>query len=117
MRKIYFLFLVLLFACNDSNSRIKNLPIKIDITFSPDNWKKGNAYNRGCMVNDLVNKQILNNISRDSLEMLLGNPLEKSRDLYTYLIRRDTVMLDNYLLFYVQIDTVSYRVVDYWITD
>lgn len=92
----------------------KNFGIK----FNSKDWKNGNLYLRGRMVQNLMDDSCLINLKQDSVIKLLGKPDDTSKLLLGYIVKtKDTTPLDNHLLIYVKVDSVSRRVKEFWLTD
>jgi hypothetical protein len=108
--------IIFLLGCNEEIKIVSES--KFNTAFNPIEWKKGNLYVRGKMTKDLVNSNILKNISKDSLLSILGEPTENGKYFCNYLVSaRDTSISQNYLLIHISLDSISHNIKDYWVSD
>lgn len=87
----------------------------IDTVFNSDIWKNL-SNNRRRMVNNLMSSGILNNINKDSVIKILGTPKADGEFGLDYIIMPQCET-NNLLILYIEVDSSSKKVTDYWMTD
>jgi hypothetical protein len=99
------------------NKQINSRPCS-DIQFDSGLWKDSLLV-RGRMVNDIINSKKLISLSRDSVEHLLGKASASSNDMIEYLVNMNCGNKENgdFMLLYVELDSVKNKVTNCWLTD
>ena len=102
-------------SCNSHNEADSKLCH--DTIFVSDLWKKSKL-DRGRMIDDLIKNNKLLSLSRDSVLNLLGAPSEDSNSFINYLFDMNCDKKKyGLMLFHIEIDSLSNKVTDCYLTD
>ncbi|OOQ58637.1 hypothetical protein BC343_08200 [Mucilaginibacter pedocola] len=106
-----------MFSCDGGPKRSNDYRSK-DTLFDAALWKTGTRHLRGRMVKNLLKRNVLNGISRDSLFRVLGKPDDDIDCMYSYTLSTpDTTLFINWQILDVAVDSVSNKVTSAWLTD